>query len=69
MSFKTNGLLGPATILIGGKITLVGVASFDVPDENGSVCQLNVPAAYARVSDQLSWIQENTDVADWECGG
>ena len=61
-------LEGPATTMTGGKLTLVGVASFSVQDENGIPCSVNVPAGYARVSDQLNWIKENTDVADWECG-
>ena len=60
--------LGPATILAGGKIILVGVTSSSLKDENMLPCSVSVMATYARVSDQLSWIQENTDVKDWECG-
>jgi len=54
--------------LIGGKLTLIGVDSFVMKDENGLICSANIPAAYARVSDQLNWIKENTDVGDWQCG-
>jgi hypothetical protein len=61
-------LEGPVTTMSDGKLTLVGVTSFTLKDENGLPCSVNIPAAYARVSDQLNWIQENTDVAEWKCG-
>ena len=56
---------GPATLVIGGKITLVGVASFVLL--NDSLCTTDYPSAYARVSSKLQWIRKNTDVSEWDC--
>ena len=55
--------------MIGGRITLVGVSSLTVKDVYGAECSSNVPSGFARISNQLKWIRESMDVADWECGG
>jgi hypothetical protein len=66
-NFLSYYWLGPATTTIGGKITLIGVASYGIKDEDGSYCSPKLPSAYARVSTQLDWIQKNSDVSQWEC--
>jgi hypothetical protein len=67
--FKSNNFnfikQGPATIVIGGKITLVGIASFVFL--NDSFCATDYPSAFARVSTQLQWIRKNTDVSERDC--
>jgi len=59
---------GPATTMVNGKLTLVGLTSFSMIDADGKTCKSHIPAAYARISDQLKWIRDNTDVAEVECG-
>jgi hypothetical protein len=49
--------------MIDGKLTLIGVISFS----GEKPCNYKLPMGFARVSDQLDWIKENTDVNDWEC--
>jgi hypothetical protein len=57
---------GPATRIIGGKMTLIGVTSFGLRNQY-SLCTPEYPSGYARVSTQLEWIHKNTDVSDWDC--
>jgi|FrelakmetLWP11LW_1041352.scaffolds.fasta_scaffold820288_1 hypothetical protein len=54
--------------MVNGKLTLVGLTSFSMIDADGKTCKSHIPAAYARISDQLKWIRDNTDVAEVECG-
>jgi hypothetical protein len=56
---------GPATLVIGGKITLVGVSSIVLPKDK--LCNTEYPSGYARVSSKLKWIRKNTDVSEWDC--
>ena len=55
--------VGPAVSLIDGRITLIGVISFNIADK----CKGTVPGGLFRVSHQLEWIHENTDVSEWNC--
>ena len=56
-------LSGPLTAIIDGKTTLLGVFTFP----GNLQCTTDLPMGYARVSDQVDWIRQNTDVDDWEC--
>jgi hypothetical protein len=57
-SFKNN-VLGPLMAVIKGRHTVIGVASFA-----GKPCHWNIskPGGFARVTSQLDWIRENSDV-------
>ena len=55
--------VGPAVSLIDGRITLIGVISFGISD----ICKGESPEGFFRVSHQLEWIHENTDVSEWNC--
>jgi hypothetical protein len=56
-------ILSPLTAIIGEKITIIGIMSI-ITDPN---CSTDYPSGFFRVSDQLDWIQQNTDVNEWEC--
>jgi hypothetical protein len=44
-------------------MTLIGVISFGIRD----ICKGESPEGFFRVSHQLEWIHENTDVSEWNC--
>jgi secreted trypsin-like serine protease len=50
---------GPLVILIDGVYNQVGIVSFGA--DKG--CELELPAAFTRVTSYLSWIESNTGIS------
>lgn len=46
---------GPLTVVVGGTITQIGIVSFGA----AAGCHLGHPAAFARVTSFLDWINAN----------
>jgi hypothetical protein len=57
---KVGFTLGPATAIVDGRVTFIGVLSF-------GPCSPDWPFGFARVSNQLDWIKSNSDVSKFNC--